>query len=59
MKQGRNRAETNLLIDDQVQMGEIKSDTNRLPFSIVKVGPKEDAFPFVEQTGMKIQLAVE
>ena len=50
---------TNQLIHGQMEMGEIETDADRLPFGVVEIGPEENSFPFVQKTRMQIQLSIE
>ena len=42
-----------------MEVSEIEPDADRLPLGVVEVGPEEDALPFVEQTRVEVQLAVQ
>lgn len=42
-----------------MQVGEIEADADRLPLGVVEIRAQEDALPFVEETRVEIELAVE
>jgi hypothetical protein len=42
-----------------MKMSEIEANANRLPFGVVEIRTEENAFPFVQETGMEIELPVE
>ena len=46
-----------LVIDHQQQVAEVEADAYRLPLGVVEIGAEENAFPFVQQTGMHVELA--
>ena len=48
----------NLFVDDEMEMGEIEADADRLPLGVVEVGAQENALPLVEQTRVQVELAV-